>query len=143
MEKSDARLASRVSPKSNVRAAASNAGPRLAEVAGKNMRNGMPTGSDIALGFLVGFEGADYGVCVGVQHYGRALLSFRQRLELGVRHAWHRERSAMEVDRVFGILEHMACENQHYRLGLGDESALHQLLKASQGHRRCWFAADA
>ena len=69
MENSSAGAASTFNPKSKASAAASNAGPRFAEVAGKNMRNRMPDGSRAsAISLVLRIKHAQYGVGISFEH---------------------------------------------------------------------------
>src|SRR5689334_22794389 len=91
MENSAAVFAVTRRPKSKARAAASKAGPRFAEVAGRNMRKGMSPGSPrSAISLLLGFELVQHHFRTGVQHHGRLSLRLRQSAELFIGHARYR-----------------------------------------------------
>src|SRR5271166_7108860 len=108
MENSAAGAASILNPKSNASAAASKAGPRFAEVAGRNIRNCMPDGPrESAISLVLRFEGAQDCVGTGVQHHGGLPLFRRQCPKVLVRHTRNRQIAAMKLDGVLRVLEHV------------------------------------
>src|SRR5208283_844015 len=109
MENSSAAFASTLSPKSNASAAASKAGPRFADVAGRNMRKKMPERSrESGIALVLRLERLQNGVGVGVQHDRRFPLLLRQRAKLLIRHSRNRQIAAMKLDGVLGVLQYMS-----------------------------------
>src|SRR5664279_411215 len=100
MVNSAAGMASTFKPKSNASAAASKAGPRFAEVAGRNMRNGMADGSRSAISLFLRLQRAQDRVGVGIQHDWRLALLRSHGVKLLILHAWDREIAAMKLDGV-------------------------------------------
>src|SRR5580700_522546 len=113
MVNSAAGIASTLKPKSKAKAAASKAGPRFADVAGRNMRKGKADGSLSAISFFPRLQRAQDSVGVGIQHDRSLSLLRRQRLKLAVLHAWYREVAAMKLDGVLRILQHVPGKDEH------------------------------
>src|ERR1035438_1728041 len=104
MANSAAGTASTLKPKSNASAAASKAGPRFADVAGRNMRKGMADGPRSAISLFLRLQRPQYGVGTGVQNHRSLSLLRGHGVEHLVLHAWNRKIAAMKLDGVFRIL---------------------------------------
>src|ERR1019366_621084 len=117
MVNSAAWMASTFKPKSNASAAASKAGPRFAEVAGRNMRKGMAEESRCsAIAFFLRLQCSQDGVGTGVQNHGSLSLLSCQGMKRLVFHAWDREIAAMKLNGVLRIFQHVSGQHQHNRV---------------------------
>src|ERR1035438_7577207 len=102
MANSAAGTASTLKPKSNARAAASKAGPRFADVAGRNMRKGMADGPRSAIALFLRLQRPQDRVRVGIQDDGRLALLRSHGVKRLVFHAWDRKIAAMKLDGEIG-----------------------------------------
>src|SRR5258708_6558721 len=133
MEKVEAGWASMVMKRSIARAAASKAGPRFAEVAGRARRSEVERrlfflGIRVrAIGFLCLLQSFDHSVQRGIQDDGR----MPERIQSGafalVRSALEKI-AAMESHGKVGVLEQVSRENQHNRLFRLHKSLTQQFL---------------
>src|ERR1019366_4638303 len=98
MVNSAAGTASTFKPKSNASAAASKAGPRFADVAGRNMRKGMADGPRSAISLLLRLQRAQDGVGTGIEDDRSLSLLSCQGMKFLVLHARDREIAAMKLD---------------------------------------------
>src|SRR5271165_2674519 len=125
MVNSVAGMAPTLKPKSNARAAASKAGPRFAEVAGRNMRKGMADRSLSAIALFLRLERPQNRVSIGIQHNWCFSLPCRQGMKFVVSHARDGEVGAMKLDGVLRVLQHVPGQDEHRGLAGLHESTLH------------------
>src|SRR5271166_6094329 len=133
IENSAAGTASTLKPKSNASAAASKAGPKFAEVAGRNMRKSVANESRrSAISRVLRFERPQDRVSIGIQNDRRLSLLRRHCAERVVFHARNREIAAMKLDGVLRVLQHVSSQHQHHRVAVPHETTLHEFLEPSQ-----------
>ena len=113
--------------RSKANAAASNAGPRFAEVAGRLIAKalgllGLSAGHG-GLGLLGLFEHTNHGVSIGIEHNRSPLPGGKNFGLLGVRRAF-KQITTMKFEREVGILEQVSGKHQHH----GDSFCFHESL---------------